>query len=98
MNNYVLHENKIRKNINPKNFLRNTKQEYYNMENKVLNFQSEPVCATLTQIAVLEATKMKQKSSMTDGAYKNGETVKNVKRGQPVKNVCTVIKIPEVNP
>ena len=46
--NYVLHENKIRKNINPENFLWNAKQEfpyqslesfsreYYNTENKSL--------------------------------------------------------------
>ena len=31
--------------INPDNFLRNTKQEYYNMENKILDFQFGPVCA-----------------------------------------------------
>ena len=44
MNNYVLHENEIRKN-KPKNFLRNAKQEYYNMENKIRDFQFGPVCA-----------------------------------------------------
>ena len=56
----MLHENKIRKNINPENFLQNTKQEfpcqslesfsveYYNMENKILNFQFEPVCTKQT--------------------------------------------------
>ena len=60
MNNYVLHENKIRKNINPKNFLQNTKQElscqsledfsgeYCNMKNKILNFQFGLVCANKT--------------------------------------------------
>ena len=60
MNNYVLHENKLRKNINPENFLRNAKQEfpcqslksfsgeYYNIENKILDFQFEPVCAKQT--------------------------------------------------
>ena len=31
--------------INPENFLRNAKQEYYNMENKILEFQFGPVCA-----------------------------------------------------
>ena len=48
LNNYVLQEKKIRKNINPENFLQNAKQEfpcpslesfsgeYYNMENKIL--------------------------------------------------------------
>ena len=56
----MLHENKIRKNINPENFLRNAKQEfpcprvesfsgeYCNMENKILDFQFEPVCAKQT--------------------------------------------------
>ena len=96
MNNYVLSENKIRKNINLKNFLWNAKQEYSNMENKILDFQFEPVCATLAQITVLEATKIKQKSCMTDGSYKNGATVKNVKRGQPVKDACTVTKFQHV--
>ena len=60
-NNYVPHENKIRKNINPKDFLRKTKhefscqglesfsREYYNMENKILGFQFEPVCAKQTR-------------------------------------------------
>ena len=60
MNNYVLHENKIRKNINPNKFLQNAKQkfpcqslksfsgEYYNIENKILDFQFEPVCAKQT--------------------------------------------------
>ena len=47
--------------INPKNFLRNAKQEfpcqslesfsgeYYNMENKILDFQFGPVCANQTR-------------------------------------------------
>ena len=54
-------QNKIRKNINPENSLRNAKQEftcqslesfsgeYYNMENKVLDFRSEPVCTNQTR-------------------------------------------------
>ena len=54
-------QNKIRKNINPENFLRNAKQEFscqslesfsgeYNMENKILDFQLQfgPVCANQT--------------------------------------------------
>ena len=57
------------------------------MENKILDFQFEPVCA---QITVLKATKMKKKSSMNDGVQKNGATLKNVKRCQPVKNACAV--------
>ena len=46
------------------------------------------VPAKLVQITVLKASKMKQKSSMTDGVHQNGATVKNVKRYQPVKNAC----------
>ena len=54
-------QNKIRKNINPKKFLRNTKQEfpcqslesfseeYYSMENKILDFQFRPACANQTR-------------------------------------------------
>ena len=51
------YENKIRKNLNPKDFLQNAKEEfpgqslesfsreYSNMENIILGFQFEPVCA-----------------------------------------------------
>ena len=46
----------------------------------------------LAQITVLEVSKMKQKSSVTDGVCQNGATVKNVKRYQPVKNACAVTK------
>ena len=46
----------------------------------------------LAQITVLEATKMELKSSMTDRVHKDGATVKNVKRCQPVKNVRAVTK------
>ena len=46
----------------------------------------------LAQITVLEASKMKQKSSVTDVVHQNGATVKNVRRCQPVKNVCAVMK------
>ena len=54
-------QNKIRKNINAENFLRYAKQEfpcqslesfsreYYNMENKILDFQFGPVCAYQTR-------------------------------------------------
>ena len=57
----MLHENKIRKNVNPENFLQNAKQEfpcqslksfsgeYHNMENKILDLQFEPVCAKQTR-------------------------------------------------
>ena len=50
------------------------------------------VWTKLAQITVLVASKMKQKSSVTDGVHQNGATVKNVKRYQPVKNACAVTK------
>ena len=45
------------------------------------------------QTAVLVASKMKQKSSMTDGLHQNDATGKNVKRYQPVKNACHKIQV-----
>ena len=45
------------------------------MENKILCEKFEPVCANeLAQITVLEATKMKQKSSMTDAVHTEAAT------------------------
>ena len=44
------------------------------------------------RITVLKASKMKQKSSMTDGVHQNGATVNIVKRYQPIKNACAVAK------
>ena len=93
-------QNKLRKNINPENFLRNAKQEFpcQSLESfsgedlKISLTSSLDLCAPnkLAQITVLDATKIKQKSSMIDGVHKNGATVKNVKRCQPVKNACAV--------
>ena len=96
----------LTKNINPENFLWKTKQEfpyqslesfseeYYNMESKIFGFQFGPVCANQTRPnhSIGSESKMKQKSSMTDGVHQNGATVKNVKRYQPVKNACAVTK------
>ena len=48
--------------------------------------------AKLAQVTVLEASKMEQKSSMTNGVHQNGATVNNVKRYQPVKNAFVVMK------
>ena len=65
------------------------------MENKILDFRFGPVLCVptkLAQITALEATKIKQKSSMTDGVHQNGAPVKNVKRYQTVKNACAVTK------
>ena len=63
------------------------------MENKILDFQFGPVMpAKLAQITVLEGSRMKQKSSVTNGVQHNGATLKNVKRYQPVKNACAVTK------
>ena len=80
--------------INPKNFLRNAKQEfpcqrlesfsgeYYNMENKFSTSSLDlRVPTKFVQIAVVCP-----KSSMTDGVRQNGATGKNVNRYQPVKN------------
>ena len=65
----------------------------YNMENKILNSNLDLCVPTkLNQITVLEASKMKQKSSVTDRVHQNGATVKNVKRYQPVRNACAVTK------
>ena len=93
-------QNKLRKNINHENFLWNEEfpcqslesfsGEYYNTETKILDFQFGPVCAN--QITVLEASKIKQKSSMMVVVHQNGAAVKNVKRYQPVKNACAVAK------
>ena len=60
-------------------------EECYNMENKILDFKFGPA-------SVGSESKMKQKSSMTNGVHQNGATVKNVKRYQPVKNACAVTK------
>ena len=96
----------VSKNINPENFLWKAKQEfpcqslesfseeYYNMENKVLDFQFGPVCTNQTcpNYSVGSEQDEAEKSSMTDGIHQNGATVKNVKRYQPVKNACVVKK------
>ena len=62
---------------------------------KSLTFSLDLLCVPtkLTQITVLEASKMKQKSSMTDRVHQNSATVKNVKRYQRVKNACAVTKL-----
>ena len=46
----------------------------------------------LAQITALEATKMKQKFSMTDGVHQNDAPVKNVNKYQPRKNAYAVTK------
>ena len=98
-------QNKIRKNINPESFLRNAKQEfpclslesfseeYYNMENKILDFQFGPVWANQTRPNYIVGS---EKSSMTDGVHQNGATVKNLKMYQPVKNACAVTKFKQL--
>ena len=61
---------------------------------KSLTFSLDLCAPTkFTQIAVLVASKMEQKSSMTDGVHQNGATGKNVKRYQPVKNACHEIQV-----
>ena len=67
--------------------------EYYNMENKILDFQFGPVCANQTRPNYSVGSKQDEPEfSMTDGVHQNGATVKNVKRYQPVKNACAVTK------
>ena len=57
------------------------------MENKIYLNLSAP--NKLTKFTVLEATKMKQKSSMTDSVHRNGAPVKKVKRWQlPISLEC----------
>ena len=100
-------QNKIRKNINPKKFCRMQSKNFHAkvsnvaLENtttwKIKSSTSGfgPVlCAPtkLAQITAFEATKMKQKSSMTNEVHQNGAPVKNVKRYQPVKNASAVTK------
>ena len=85
--------------INPENLLRNAKQEFPCQSLKSFSeniatwkikssTSSVDLCAPtkFAQIAVLVASKMKQKSSMTDGVHQHGATGENVKRYQPVKN------------
>ena len=69
-------------------------EEYYNMENKVLDFQFGPVCTNQTcpNYSVGSEQDEAEKSSMTNGIHQNGATVKNVKRYQPVKNACVATK------
>ena len=67
--------------------------EYYNMENKILYFQFEPVCANQTRPNYSVGREQDEtENSMTDGVHQNSATVKNVKRYQPVKNACAVTK------
>ena len=95
---------KLGKKINPKNFLRNAKQEFPGKVWKVLLentttwkikslTSSLDLCvpAKLTEITVLEASKVKQKSSMKM-EYTRMVQLKNVERYQPVKNACAVMK------
>ena len=74
----------------PSQSLESFSEEYYNMENKVLDFQFGPVCTNQTCLNYSVGSKQDEaeKSSMTDGIHQNGGTVKNVKRYQPVKNAC----------
>ena len=67
------------------------------MENKILNSSLDLCVPTkLNQITALEASTMKQESSVTDGVHQNSATMKNVKRYQPVKNGCAVTKFSQL--
>ena len=92
--------------MDPENFLRNAKQEfpcqslesfsgqYYNMENKILNFQFEPVCAKQTHPNYSAGSDHDEAKIQYDrrSIHQNSATVKNVKRCKPAKNVCAVTK------
>ena len=87
--------------INPENFLQNAKQEfpyqslesfsgeYYNMENKILDFQFGPVCANQIRPNCSVGSEQDEAEIQYDrwGTPKwcNWE---NMKRYQPVKNAC----------
>ena len=65
------------------------------MENKILDFQFGPVSTKQTRpnySAGSDQDEAEIQSSMTDGVHKNGATVKNVERCQPVKNAFAVTK------
>ena len=64
----------------------------YNMENKTHGFQFESAFTKLTcpNYSVGNDQDEVQKFSMTAWVNKNGATVKNVKRCQPVLNMCAV--------
>ena len=85
--------------------MRNTKQEfpcqslasfcgeYYNMENKILDFQFGPVCANQTRPNYSVGTEQDEAEIQHDRwSTPDGATVKNMKRYQPVKNACAVTK------
>ena len=88
---YVLHENKITKNINPENFLQNAKQEVP-LENTTtwkIKFLTSSldlcVLIKLAKITMLEASKLKQKSSVTDRVHQNGAEFHPIKPNQTSK-------------
>ena len=100
---------KLGKIWTPKTFCRTQRKNFHakvwkvSLENtktwKIKSLTSSlDLCAPtkLAQITVLEVTKMRLKSSMTDGTHKNGAAVKNVKRHQPVNNACAVTKFREL--
>ena len=60
------------------------------MKNKILNFQSGPVCAN--QTCSVESEQDEAEIQYDQWSTLDGTTVKNVKRYQPVKNACAVTK------
>ena len=62
--------------------LESLSEEYYNMGNKVLDFQFGAICTNQTRpnYSVGSEQDEAEKSSMTDGIHQNGASVKNVKR------------------
>ena len=96
LNNYILQENKIRKNINPKDFLWNAKQECpcQSLESFSIawKIKSTLTCVCQTNSPNLQCWKWPRWSRnpcMTDWVHKNGAPVKKVKRCQlPTSAEC----------
>ena len=81
--------------ITPKNFLWNAKQEfpcqsvesfseeYYNMDNKILDFQFGPLCASqICSNCSVGSDQDEAEIQYDRGVHQNGATGKNVKRYQ----------------
>ena len=78
LNKYITHENKIKKNINPEGFLLNIKLviprrslenfygEYYNMKDKILGFQFEPVCVKRTHLSYSDRSDLDRAETQHD--------------------------------
>ena len=90
---------KLGKIETPKTFCRtqsknfHAKVEYYNMENKILDFQFRPVCANQTRPNCSVGSEQDEAEIQYDRwSAPEWCNCENVKRNQPVKNACVVTK------